>query len=127
MKLELHLIDLDLTIVKLASVDDLGVGGLISKARFFSLTKTDDEVSLVIDTACAPSNQFASAGWNVFKIIGPLDFSLVGILEKVIHPLSKNNISVFAVSTFDTDYILVKKEQVSSARNILSNHFKILS
>jgi len=125
MKLELQLIDLDLTIVKLASIDDLG--GLISKARFFSLTKTDDEVSLVIDTACAPSNQFASAGWNVFKIIGPLDFSLVGILEKVIHPLSKNDISVFTVSTFDTDYILVKKEQVSSARKILSNNFKILS
>lgn len=125
MKLELQLIDLDLTIVKLASIDDLG--GLISKARFFSLTKTDDEVSLVIDTACAPSNQFASAGWNVFKIIGPLDFSLVGILEKVIHPLSKNDISVFTVSTFDTDYILVKKEQVSSARKILTNNFKILS
>ncbi len=125
MNLELQLIDLDLTIVKLASVDDLG--GLVSKARFFSLTKTDDEISLVIDTACAPSNQFASAGWNVFKIIGQLDFSLVGILEKVIHPLSKNDISVFAVSTFDTDYILVKKEQVGSARKILSDYFKILS
>ncbi len=125
MNLELELIDLDLTIAKLATVDDLE--SLFSKASFFSLTKTEDEVSLVIDTACAPSNQFVSSGWNAFKLIGPLDFSLVGILEKVIHPLSKNDISVFAVSTFDTDYILVKKEQVGSARKILSDYFKILS
>ena len=125
MDLKLELLDLELTIAKLASVDDLE--SLFSKARFFSLTKTDDEVSLVIDTACAPSNQFVSTGWNAFKIIGPLDFSLVGILEKVIHPLSKNNISVFTVSTFDTDYILVKQEQVSTAQKILSSQFKILT
>lgn len=125
MKLELQLIDQELTIAKLSDVD--GMDELASRASFFSLTTTDDEISLVIDSTLVPSNQFTSPGWKAFKITGPLDFSLVGILQKVIEPLSENGISIFSISTYDTDYILVKNEQLANAIDVLSVHFEIIS
>ena len=123
MEIELQLMDLDLAIAKLSDTDKLGE--LIGKAKFVSFTKTGDEISLVIDIKNLPNHQFANVGWKAFKIIGTLDFSLVGILQQVIRPLSENGISIFAISTFDTDYILVKEEQVEIAVDVLQKTFKI--
>ena len=123
MALELQLLDLDLAIAKLSEYDKLDK--LISNAKFTSFTKTDDEYSLVIDIEQLPNYQFANKGWKAFKIIGPLDFSLVGILQQVIQPLSENKISIFTISTFETDYVLVKKEQLKTAIEILGKNFKI--
>ena len=123
MEIELQLMDFDLAIAKLSDPDKLGE--LIGKAKFVSLTKTGDEISLVIDIKNLPNHQFANEGWKAFKIIGTLDFSLVGILQQVIRPLSENGISIFAISTFDTDYILVKEEQVEIAVDVLQKTFKI--
>jgi len=123
MKIELQLLDLDLAIAKLSDYDKLDE--LIEKAKFASLTKTGDELSLVIDIQNLPEFQYVNEGWRAFKIIGTLDFSLVGILQQVIRPLSENRISIFTISTFNTDYILVKNEQVERAVDVLKKTFKI--
>jgi hypothetical protein len=104
MAIELQLMDLDLVIAKLSEINQLD--DLIGKAKFASLTKTDDELSLVIDSENLPVHQFANEGWKAFKIIGPLDFSLVGILQQVIKPLAEHDISIFTVSTFE---LLIEK------------------
>ena len=123
MNIELQLINIDLAIAKLANLKD--ILGNISKAKFVSFTKTEDEISLVIETKHLSEFEYVNTGWRAFKIIGPLDFSLVGILQKVIEPLSEKGISVFTISSFETDYILVKNEQVENAILILSEKFKI--
>ncbi len=123
MAIELQLMNLDLVIAKLSEYNQLD--DLIDKAKFVSLTKSGDELSLVIDRENLPDHQFANEGWKAFKIIGPLDFSLVGILQQVIKPLSEKGISIFTISTFDTDYILVKNEQIDMAIELLKEKFKI--
>jgi hypothetical protein len=123
MDIELQLIDTDLAIAKLSDTKDLEKK--ISKAKFISFTKTDDEISLVIDTQHLADYEYVNTGWRAFKIIGPLDFSLVGILQKVIEPLSDKGISVFTISSFDTDYVLIKNEQLDNAISILNKKFKV--
>jgi hypothetical protein len=58
-------------------------------------------------------------GWNILKIVGPLDFSLVGILSKISGILAKEGISIFAISTYDTDYILVKSDKIDQTIEVL--------
>ena len=77
---------------------------------FFSLTVAEGEISLVAETRLLPQGYLAREdGWRAFMIEGPLDFSLVGILANVTSALAECCIPVFALSTYDTDYILVKE------------------
>ena len=77
--------------------------------RFFSVTRTNEEVSIVCDDSVAVAGARTETGWGCIKVLGPLDFSLTGILSQIASPLAREKISVFAISTFDTDYILVKE------------------
>ena len=78
---------------------------------FVFLTKTDDELSLVCETEFVPANTIAREdGWRGFRVCGVLDFSLVGILAKISGLLAEQGISIFAVSTYNTDYIFTKAE-----------------
>lgn len=91
--------------------------------EFVFAGKTDDELSLVCRTATVPSNAFARVdGWKAIKIQGILDFSLVGILAGIASILSEAKISIFVVSTYNTDYILLKSESLQSAITILSDN-----
>ncbi len=84
--------------------------------------KTDEENSLVCPTTAVPANTTKrDDGWNAFCIEGVLDFSLIGILAKIASILANNNISIFAISTYNTDYILIKQEQFNTALQILTN------
>lgn len=83
--------------------------------------KTDEENSLVCMTKNIPENVIEQdKGWKAFRIQGILDFSLIGILAKLAALLAENGISIFAVSTYNTDYILLKKEKYEQALKILS-------
>ena len=83
--------------------------------------KTDEEISLVCKTVDAPDKTTErDDGWKGFRIQGILDFSLIGILSKISGILAENNIGIFAVSTFNTDYILVKAENFERALSVLS-------
>lgn len=89
--------------------------------KYCFIEKTDEENSLVCLTENAPPNVIErDDGWNAMRIQGTLDFSLIGILAKLATLLAENNISIFAVSTYNTDYILIKKEKYEQALNVLS-------
>ena len=82
--------------------------------------KTDEEKSLVCLTSDVPPNVIErDDGWKGFRIQGILDFSLIGILSKIAEILAKNSISIFAISTYNTDYVLIKKENYQKALDIL--------
>ena len=90
-------------------------------AEFWFAARTDNELSLVCETKDAPNCAAArDDGWAAFRIEGTLDFSLVGILAKISSILAENEIGIFAVSTYDTDYILTKKENFSRALEALA-------
>lgn len=82
---------------------------------------TSEELSLVLPTAKVPAETLnREDGWKAMKIIGVLDFSLIGIIAKISSLLAEESISIFAVSTFNTDYILIKEHQVEQARTVLT-------
>lgn len=89
--------------------------------EFCFIGKTDEENSLVCPINKVPSNVVErDDGWKAFRIQGILDFSLIGILSKITGLLAENKIGIFAISTFNTDYILTKKENYQKAIEILS-------
>lgn len=110
------------TVMKIKSEKDIPFP---ASPLFFA--KTAEELSLVCPTKSAPETFVErSDGWRCFKIAGVLDFSLVGILAKISGVLAKGNIPIFAVSTFNTDYILVKEEFSEKAEQLLSaNGFNV--
>ena len=89
------------------------------KGEFYSITKTADELSIVCLEDYIPNEIQAEKEWRIFKILGPLDFSLVGILSKISTLLAESKMSIFALSTYDTDYILVKQSTTLEAINQL--------
>lgn len=83
--------------------------------------KTDEENSLVCLTVSVPQNVIEKDdNWKAFRIQGVLDFSLIGILSEISTILAENKIGIFAISTFNTDYILVKQENYEKALSVLS-------
>ena len=106
----------DLTVCKVQDLSDID-----QAADFFFIGKTDEELSLVCLTKDAPERTLErSDGWRGFRIEGTLDFSLVGILSKLSTILAENQIGIFAVSTYNTDYILVKAEDFERAAAVLA-------
>jgi hypothetical protein len=89
--------------------------------NFFSVTRTPKEISIVCLSAFVPNGAQCSEDWRCFQIEGVFDFSTTGILSSVLEPLAKANIGIFAISTYDTDYILVKQNDLEKATQVLSN------
>lgn len=109
--MELKWIEGPLTVCKLSSTDQIDLRG-----DLYFIGRTDEELSLVCRTEAAPAETLAREdGWRGFRIQGALDFSLIGILSRLSGILSASGIGIFAVSTYDTDYILVKAENVDRA------------
>ena len=114
--MELKKLEYDLTVCK---VDHITEEDLASD--FYFIGKTDEELSLVCRTDCVPAETLEREdGWKGFRIQGVLNFSLVGILAPIADILAENKIGIFAVSTFNTDYVLVKKENFDRAMSVLS-------
>ena len=91
------------------------------KCSFFFMAKTDEELSLVCPTEEIPPVTIAREdGWKAFRFQGQLNFSLTGILAEISGILAENEIPIFAVSTYNTDYILVKQENFEKAAAVLS-------
>ena len=82
---------------------------------FFSITRTKEELSLVCSQEVVPDDVQCEQGWRCIMVVGPLDFSLTGILASLTSSLAEAGISVFAISTFDTDYLLVKADNLKRA------------
>ncbi len=106
----------ELTVCKVASMADIDLSG-----DFFFIGKTDEEISLVCLTSNAPAQTLEREdGWKGFRIEGVLDFSLIGILSRITGVLAENGIGIFAVSTYNTDYILVKSDNFDKAAEALA-------
>ena len=104
--MELKVLDCGLTVCKVASLEGFD---LTSEPCFIG--RTDEELSLVCRTEVVPRETLAREdGWRAFRVQGVLDFSLSGILARLSAVLAEKKIGIFAVSTYDTDYILVKQE-----------------
>lgn len=117
MIMKLEKLDYAFTICKVKSESDID----LSK-EFYFIGKTDEEYSLVCITDDAPGNAVEREdGWKGFRIQGILDFSMIGILSKISAVLADNKIGIFVVSTFNTDYILVKEENFEKAFRVLSS------
>jgi hypothetical protein len=82
---------------------------------FFSITRTADEQSIACDQAVVPDGVRCEREWRCLKLAGPIPFTAVGVLASLVKPLADAGISVFAISTFDTDYLLVKEMDLAKA------------
>jgi hypothetical protein len=85
----------------------------------WSMTRTSEELSLVRAAEAVPSDARAERGWRALRIAGTIDFGLTGVLACVLAPLGEAAISIFAVSTYDTDYILVREQALDGAIDVL--------
>ncbi len=95
------------------------VPGWATAGSLFSVTRTAHELSVVCPEGFVPDEVKCEKGWRVFKLEGPFEFSEVGILSAVAAPLAEAGVGIFVVSTFDTDYVLVKEERVDAAAGAL--------
>ena len=115
--MELKRIGHKLTVCKVAEVSSINMD-----SDFYFIGKTDEELSLVCKTEDTPKNTVErDDGWRGFRIQGVLDFSLIGILSKLSGVLAEHKIGIFAVSTYNTDYILVKEENYERALTVLAS------
>ena len=87
---------------------------------FYAATRTDEELSIVCPEGAVPGPVFCDKGWRCLKIQGPLDLAETGVLYAMARPLAEAKISIFAVSTFNTDYLLVKEKDLDRAMQALS-------
>lgn len=121
--MELKKLNKDFSVCK---VEDYSLVNLDAEYSFIG--KTDEEKSLVCITKDIPPNTIrCDDGWNGFRIQGVLDFSLIGILSKISSVLADNGISIFAVSTYNTDYVFIKEEKYQKALEVLKQFgYKII-
>ena len=109
--MELKEIPLDFSVCKVTDYS-----GVSLSDEFCFTGRTDEENSLVCPTARVPGNTTAREdGWRALRIQGVLDFSLIGILAKIAHILAQHQISLFVISTYNTDYVLLKQEKYAAA------------
>ncbi len=104
-------------ICRLSPAEDVPEWAMIGE--FVSITHTGDELSIVCAEENVPSDVKADRGWRALKVAGPLDLALTGVLTSLANPLAQAQINLFAVSTFDTDYLLVKGYNLERACDVL--------
>ena len=115
--MKLKKLNFDFSVCKVADFSQV-----ILDSEFCFIGKTDEEKSLVCITDDVPANVTErDDGWKAFRVEGTLDFSLIGILSKISSLLAENNIGIFAVSTYNTDYILTKADNFDKALKALEN------
>lgn len=115
--LTLKLLDKTYAVCSLSEGEEIPVWAL--NGDFLSITKTEDELSIICEEKNVIQGIRYEGNWRILKIEGPLDFSLVGILSKIANIMSENNISIFAISTYDTDYIFIKQGNINKAVEVL--------
>jgi len=116
---ELSLLAETFTICHLAP--DAAVPEWATQGQFFSITRTGEELSVIAASDLVPERLRTEVSWRVMKVHGPFDFSEVGVLAALAQPLAAAGVSIFAVSTLDTDYLLVQCRQLREAVTGLRN------
>jgi hypothetical protein len=94
---------------------DAPAPAVFAHAPLFSVTRTHDELSIVCPLEDAPPDALVEPGWRALQVVGPLDFALTGVLAAITEPLAQAGIAIFATSTFETDYVLVRQAALDAA------------
>lgn len=115
--LTLQIIEGEFSICRLPP--DSAIPAWATREPLYSATATAEELSVVCKTPHVPSGIRREDGWKALRVAGPLDFSLTGILAGLANPLAETGISIFAVSTYDTDYLLVRASDFANAVDTL--------
>ena len=126
--MKLRILDSTFSVMKLPPSETIPLWAL--NCDVFSITRTDEELSVVCPSECLPINEQmkdVENDWKCIKVEGVLDFSLTGILSSLANTLAENKISIFAISTFNTDYLLVKRHTIDRAKVVLENEGHIFS
>ena len=107
--------------------NNIAIPKAVFDAPLFFIARTYDETAIVLPQSINIISDEVERDWQALEVVGPLDFSLTGILSKISTVLANEKISIFAISTFDTDYILVKSENVSLATSaLIANNYQII-
>lgn len=114
--LQLHLLEGSLAICRLAP--DAPIADWMA-GPFFSLTRTPDETSVLCSETSIPPSVRCEPGWRALQIQGPFPFDAVGILAAVLEPLRRAHLPILAISTFDTDYVMVRQPMLEQAIEVL--------
>lgn len=120
--MKLKILDSTFSVIKFPPLETIPLWAL--NCHVFSITRTDEELSVVCPSECLPINEQMKEvenDWKCIKVEGVLDFSLTGILSSLANTLAENKISIFAISTFNTDYLLVKCQSIEKAIIVLEN------
>jgi hypothetical protein len=112
-RFDLSVLPDSLAIVRLSA--DATLPPWATQGAFFSVTRTSDELSIACPARQVPSGVAAEAGWRALKVAGPFALSEVGVLAALAAPLAEAGVSLFVISTFDTDYLLVTEKQLHAA------------
>jgi uncharacterized protein len=99
---------------------DAPIPAWAEEGGFFCVVRSSDELSIVCEDNRVPERVRVERGWVALKLEGPFPFSMTGVLASFLQPLGEAKIPIFAISTFDTDYVLVKREDLERAQNSLA-------
>jgi hypothetical protein len=126
-QLTLHLLPQKFAVCRL--VAESSVPQWASRSSMFSITRTTDELSIVCESKYVPSSVKAEKGWRCFKLQGPFPFQMTGVLASVLQPVAEAGVSIFAISTYDTDYVMVKEKVLAKGVKVLraAGHTVLLS
>ena len=115
--MKLELLKQTLAVTRLepdASLPDWAIGG-----SFSSITRTPDEISIFCDSDIVPDGPGKIDGWRALRVAGQLEFNLTGVISGLAMPLAAKQITIFSLSTYDTDYMLVQQDQLEDALDVL--------
>ena len=119
-RLRLVLLREKFTVCRLGANDGVP-GWVLDASGFIAFVRTSDELSVVCHEGIPPAGTRNECGWRMFMVEGPLAFAMTGVLLSLAKPLSDAGISIFAISTFDTDYLMVKEDSVETAEQALAS------
>lgn len=111
----LEKLDVMLAVARLGPADAIPDWAAIASSDFVSITRTSDELSIVCDAASVPSGVRAERGWVALKVAGPLAFDQTGVLASLSTVLANAEVPIFVISSYDTDYILIRDGDTSTA------------
>jgi hypothetical protein len=122
----LRLLDGELAIVRLKPDAAIPLWVGFSSGPLVSVTRTAHELSIVCPSGAVPSTVECEAGWRAFTVESQLEFSAVGVLSAILTPLADAGISILSLSTFDTDYVLVRVAMLEAAKAALRENFALI-
>jgi hypothetical protein len=122
----LRLLDGELAILRLPPDAAIPSWLSFSAEPLVSVTRTAQELSIICPAGAVPASLSCEPGWRAFTVVGKLEFSAVGVLAAILNPLAEAGISILSLSTFDTDYVLVRVAMLEAARAALRENFALI-